>query len=101
MSKRWSHGYRDGPLNLGVMHAVTVDVGGHLRLYRLATQVTAGNGSLKTSGLGSNSGAREAFKVGLDCFKANVSRVSSSIEAGDHDYHGTSSSSTIRVRRAP
>jgi ATP-dependent Lon protease len=77
----------DGPLNPGVMHTVATGSGGHLGLYRLETQVTAGNGALKTSGLGSNSGAREAIKVGFDYFKANVHRVSASIKAGDHDYH--------------
>jgi ATP-dependent Lon protease len=77
----------DGPLNPGVMHTVATGSGGHLGLYRLETQVTAGNGTLKTSGLGSNSGAREAIKVGFDYFKANVHRVSASIKAGDHDYH--------------
>ena len=60
---------------------------GHLGLYRLETQVTAGNGSLKTSGLGSNSSAKEGIKVGYDYFKANAGRVSASIKAGDHDYH--------------
>src|SRR6516225_3760148 len=44
----------DGPLNPGVMHTVAVGSAGHLGLYRLETQVTAGSGSLKTSGLGSN-----------------------------------------------
>ena len=77
----------DGTLNPGVMHTVATGSGGHLGLYRLETQVTAGSGSLKTSGLGSNSGAREAIKVGFDYFKANVQRVSGSIKAGDHDYH--------------
>jgi ATP-dependent Lon protease len=77
----------DGPLNPGVMHTVATGSGGHLGLYRLETQVMAGNGTLKTSGLGSNSGAREAIKVGFDYFKANVQRVSGSIKAGDHDYH--------------
>jgi ATP-dependent Lon protease len=77
----------DGPLNPGVMHTVATGSGGHLGLYRLETQVTAGNGALKTSGLGSNSGAREAIKVGFDYFKANVGRVSASIKSGDHDYH--------------
>ena len=77
----------DGPLNPGVMHTVATGSGGHLGLYRLETQVTAGNGSLTTSGLGSNSAAKEAIKVGYDYFKANASRVSASIKAGDHDYH--------------
>lgn len=77
----------DAPLNPGVMHTIAPGGGGHLGLYRLETQVTAGNGTLKTSGLGSNAGAREAIKVGFDYFKANASRVSASIKAGDHDYH--------------
>jgi len=77
----------DGPLNPGVLHTVATGSGGHLGLYRLETQVTAGSGSLKTSGLGSNSSAREAIKVGFDYFKANVGRVSASVKSGDHDYH--------------
>lgn len=77
----------DAPLNPGVMHTIATGSGGHLGLYRLETQVTAGNGTLRTSGIGNNAGAREAFKVGFDYFKANASRVSSSIKAGDHDYH--------------
>ena len=77
----------DGPLNPGVMHTVATGGGGHLGLYRLETQVTSGNGTLKTSGLGSNSAAKEAIKVGFDYFKANASRVSASIKPGDHDYH--------------
>jgi ATP-dependent Lon protease len=76
----------DGPLNPGVMHTVATG-GAHLGLYRLETQVTSGNGSLKTSGLGSNAAARESIKVGFDYFKANAHRVSASIKPGDHDYH--------------
>jgi ATP-dependent Lon protease len=77
----------DGPLNPGVMHTVATGSGGHLGLYRLETQVTAGNASLKMSGLGSNSAAKEGIKVGFDYFKANAHRVSASIKPGDHDYH--------------
>ncbi len=77
----------DGPLNPGVLHTVAVGSGGHLGLYRIETQVTAGNGSLKLSGFGSNSQAKEAVKVGFDFFKANASQVSASVKAGDHDYH--------------
>ena len=76
----------DGPLNPGVMHTVATG-GAHLGLYRLETQVTSGNGSLKTSGLGSHSAAKEAIKVGFDYFKANAHRVSASIKPGDHDVH--------------
>src|SRR5579864_4415863 len=53
----------DSPLNPGVMHTIATGSSGHLGLYRLETQVTAGNGSLKISGLGSNSAAKEAIKV--------------------------------------
>jgi ATP-dependent Lon protease len=77
----------DGPMSPGVMHTIATGSGGHLGLYRLETQVTAGNGTLKTSGLGSNAAAKESIKVGFDFFKANASRVSASIKAGDHDYH--------------
>ena len=77
----------DGPLSPGIMHTIATGNGGHLGLYRLETQITAGNASLKTSGLSSSSTAREAIKVGFDFFKANASRVSASIKVGDHDYH--------------
>lgn len=43
----------DGPLNPGVLHTIATGSGGHLALYRLETQVTSGNGTLRTSGLGS------------------------------------------------
>jgi ATP-dependent Lon protease len=77
----------DGPLNPGVMHTVATGAGGMLGLYRIETQMTSGNGALRTSGLGSNSAAKEAIKVGFDYYKANASRISASIKAGDHDYH--------------
>jgi ATP-dependent Lon protease len=77
----------DGPLSPGVMHTIATGSGGHLGLYRLETQVVAGNGSLKTSGLGSNAAAKEAIKVGFDYFKANASRISASIKPAEHDYH--------------
>ncbi len=77
----------DGPMNPGVLHVVATGSGGHLGLYRMETQVTAGNGSLKMSGLGSNTSAKEPIKVGFDYFKANAGHVSASIKAGDHDYH--------------
>jgi ATP-dependent Lon protease len=77
----------DGPLNPGVMHTVATGSEGHIGLYRIETQVTAGNGALRTSGLGLNTAAREAIKVGFDYFRANASRISASIKAGDHDYH--------------
>jgi len=77
----------DGPLNPGTLHTIATGSSGHLGLYRIETQITAGNGKLTLSGLGSNTAAKEAIKVGFDYFKANVSGVSASAKAGDHDYH--------------
>jgi len=76
-----------GTLNPGVLHTVATGSGGHLGLYRLETQTTAGNGRFNTSGLGTNSAAKESVKVAFDYFKANLSRVSGLAKAGDHDYH--------------
>ena len=77
----------EGPMNPGVLHVVATGSGGHLGLYRMEPQVTAGNGALKMSGLGSNTFAKEPIKVGFDYFKANAAHVSASIKPGDHDYH--------------
>ncbi len=76
-----------GPLHPGVLHTVAHGSSGHLGLYRLETQITAGNGALRTSGLGSNTAAREAIKVGFDYCKANASHVSVSAKPGEHDFH--------------
>ena len=77
----------DGPLNPGVLHTIAPGKDSHLGLYRLETQVTPGNGKLNTSGLGSNTQAKEAIKVGFDYFKANAAGVSAMEKSGDHDYH--------------
>jgi ATP-dependent Lon protease len=77
----------EGPLNPGVLHTVATGSNGHLGLYRLETQVTGGNGKLTTSGLGSNSAAKEAIKVGFDYFKANASEVTASAKPSEHDFH--------------
>jgi ATP-dependent Lon protease len=77
----------DGRLNPGVLHTIAPGGDGHLGLYRLETQVTPGNGKLTTSGLGSNTQAKEAIKVGFDFFKANAAGISAAPKAVDHDYH--------------
>ena len=77
----------DAPLNPGSLYTVGRGSGGQLGLYRLETQITGGNGSLKMSGLGSNTAAKESVKVGFDYFKANAAQVQASVKAGDHDYH--------------
>ena len=77
----------EGPMNPGTMHTVMPGTSGHLGLYRLELQVTAGNGKLSVSGSGTDSKSKEAIKIGYDYFKANMSRVSSMAKVTDHDYH--------------
>jgi ATP-dependent Lon protease len=77
----------EGPLNPGFLYTVSTGTNGHLGLYRIETQVTAGGGKISTSGLTSNAAAREATKVAFDFFKANIGRISSGVKAGDRDFH--------------
>jgi ATP-dependent Lon protease len=77
----------EGPLSPGTLHTVAVGSNGFLGLYRLELQVTVGSGKLSISGVGSNQQSKESIKVAFDYFKANVSRVSASAKAIDHDYH--------------
>ena len=77
----------DGQMNAGVLHTVATGSSGHLGLYRLETQTTAGNGKLVISGLGSSAAAKESLRVAFDYYKANINRVSAGTKAGDHDYH--------------
>ena len=77
----------DGPLNPGVLHTIATGSSGRLGVYRIETQVTAGNGKLTLSGVGSNTTAKESNKVGFDYFKANASSVSASAKPADHDFH--------------
>ena len=77
----------DGPLNPGVLHTIATGSSGRLGVYRIETQVTAGNGKLTLSGVGSNTTAKESNRVGFDYFKANASSVSASAKPADHDFH--------------
>jgi ATP-dependent Lon protease len=77
----------EGPLVPGSLYTVCRGSNGHLGLYRLETQVTAGTGQLKLSGFGSNTAAKEAVKVGFDYFRANASQIQVSTKPGDRDFH--------------
>jgi ATP-dependent Lon protease len=77
----------DGPLNPGTMHTILPGTSGHLGLYRMELQVSAGNGKLSLSGSGAGTKTKEAVKIAFDYFKANMARISSSVKPGDHDYH--------------
>lgn len=71
----------------GVVHMVTKGVTGQLGLYRFETQMTPGNGKHSTSGLGSNTPAKEAIRVGFDYFKGNLNRISATAKFSEHEYH--------------
>ncbi|MEB5708431.1 protease Lon-related BREX system protein BrxL [Pantoea anthophila] len=71
----------------GVVHLVTQADSGMTGLYRFETQMTAGNGKHAVSGLGSNTAAKEAIRVGFDYFKGNLSRISASAKFSEHEYH--------------
>ncbi|MGU5703882.1 protease Lon-related BREX system protein BrxL [Aeromonas caviae] len=71
----------------GVVHMVTKGAVGQLGLYRFETQMTAGNGKHSTSGLGSNTPAKEAIRVGFDYFKGNLNRISATAKFSEHEYH--------------
>jgi len=77
----------EGPLNPGTLHTIGMGSGGHLGLYRIELQVTAGNGKLSISGVGNSSQAKEPIKVAFDYFKANSSRISASMKPGERDFH--------------
>ena len=77
----------DEPLPAGALYTVTHGSQGHLGLYRLETQITAGGGGLKLSGMGTSTGAKEPVKVGFDYFRANAMQVQASLKPAEHDYH--------------
>lgn len=77
----------EGPLNPGTLHTINTGSSGHLGIYRIELQVTAGNGKLSISGAGSSSRTREAIKVAFDYFKANSNRISVSLKPGEKDFH--------------
>jgi ATP-dependent Lon protease len=77
----------DGQQKPGTLHTIAMGASGHQGVYRLETQTVAGSGKLNVSGLGNHQSAKEAIRVAFDYFKANVSRVSASPKAVEHDFH--------------
>ena len=77
----------EGPGKPGQLHIVATGASGHLGIYRIETQCSAGGGKLNMSGIGSNTGSKEALKVAFDYFKANAGRVSAGKKVSDHDFH--------------
>lgn len=70
----------------GVVHLVAQGANGQLGLYRYETQMMPGSGKYTVSGLGSNSAAKEAIRIGFDYFKGNLKRISASSKFSDHEF---------------
>ena len=71
----------------GVVYQVTQGSSGQMGLYRFETQMTAGTGKFTVSGLGSNTAAKEAIRVGFDFLKGNLKRISASTKLSEHEYN--------------
>lgn len=73
--------------NSGVIHFVSPGHSGKLGVFRVETQKTAGNGKLTTSGLSSDTEAKEQVKIGFEYFKGNLSRIAANSQFSDHEFH--------------
>ncbi|MEZ0186778.1 MAG: protease Lon-related BREX system protein BrxL [Candidatus Reddybacter sp.] len=71
----------------GVVHLVAPDHSGQLGLFRLETQMTPGTGRHTTTGLASDTHAKEAIRVGFDYFKGNLNRISVTSKFSEHEFH--------------
>lgn len=71
----------------GVVHFVSNASGGKLGVYRLESQMTAGNGKHSTSGFGSDTTAKEQVRVGFEYFKGNLNRIAASSRFSEHEFH--------------
>ncbi|MEC5211134.1 ATP-dependent Lon protease [Psychrobacter sp. PL15] len=71
----------------GVVHLVTQGSADKLGLYRYETQMMPGSGKHSVSGLGSNTAAKEAIRIGFDYFKGNLKRISASSKFSEYEFH--------------
>ena len=76
-----------GITNAGVVHFVSNGSSGKLGVYRLESQMTAGNGKHSTSGFGSDTSAKEQVRVGFEYFKGNLNRIAASSRFSEHEFH--------------
>ncbi|MDE1547825.1 BREX system Lon protease-like protein BrxL [Jeotgalibaca caeni] len=69
-------------------HVYTVSRGksGIMGVFKLETQITAGNGKFERTGLGSNSEAKEAMDTAFKYLRANGNTISGSISTITKDY---------------
>lgn len=77
---------QEGVPRPGVIHLVSQGVSGQIGLYRIETQIMAGNGRHTVSGLGSVTAAKESVRIGFEYFKGNLSRISANAKFSEHDF---------------
>jgi ATP-dependent Lon protease len=70
----------------GHVYHVSRGKSGMLGVFKLETQMTAGNGKFERTGLGSNSEAKEAVDTAYKYLKANSKSISGSISTTTKDY---------------
>lgn len=74
------------PLAPGTQFIINMGSTERLGLYKLETQILPGHGSFTVSGLGSNTQAKEGFKIAFDFFKANLNRITSTLKFSEWDF---------------
>jgi ATP-dependent Lon protease len=70
----------------GHVYHVSRGKSGMLGVFKLETQMTAGNGKFERTGLGSNSGAKESVDTAYKYLRANSKSISGSISTTTKDY---------------
>lgn len=76
----------EGMCNPGQVYTVAQGKSGMLGVFRLESQMMAGNGKFERSGLGSDSKCKEATNTAFNFLKANSNRISGSISTTTKDY---------------
>ena len=76
----------EGMCNPGQVYTVAQGKSGMLGVFRLESQMMAGNGKFERSGLDSNSKCKEATNTAFNFLKANSNRISGSISTTTKDY---------------
>ena len=70
----------------GHVYHVSRGKSGMIGVYKLETQMTAGNGKFERTGLGSNSAAKETVDTAYKYLKANSKNISGNISTTTRDY---------------
>ena len=76
----------EGMCNPGQVYTVSRGKSGMIGVFRLESQMLAGNGKFERTGLGSDRECREASNTAFNFLKANGNRISGSISTTTKDY---------------